>query len=164
MTRRGSRVTFTSVSRRRGDALGATLVEFALVGGLFIFTILGMITLSLYVFEVQAANQAVQAAARWAVAGIHLQSPGAGQIALPPCGRNASPAGQPPAGMLTVAQAAVGPFAGSITTTTMQTATPDTAQGTIGCVVTVTLPYRSFGLPFGLSLGDVTASATDYVT
>lgn len=134
------------------------------MGSLFLFTIMGMMTLALYVLEVQAVNQSVQAASRWAVAGVNLVSPGGGQIALPQCGLNASPAGQAPAGMITVAQAAAGPFGANIDSTTMETAAPDTSQGTIGCVVTLTLPYRVFGLPFGLSLGNVTATATDYVT
>ncbi len=148
---------------RRG-VHGATLVEFSLVGSLFIFTVLGLVSLSFYVFEVQAANWAVQAAGRWSVAAQNLQSPGSGQIALPQCGSNASPPGSPPPKMLAVAGAAAGPFGSRITASSMQTAMPDTAQGTIGCVVTVTLPYDGLPLPFGISLGDVTATATDYVT
>ncbi len=154
--------------RWRSGEQGATLVEFAMVGALFLFTIMGMMTLALYVFEVQAANRAVQAAARWAVAGVNMkQLTGAqGNTLVPECGPNGPLPGVAPSGMLNSAQAAAGPFAPSITSTTLETAVPNTAYTNEGpgCVVTVTLPYRAFGLPFGLSLGNVTATATDYVT
>ena len=137
-------------------------MEFALVAPIFLLTMVGIFSAVFYVFEVQVANDAVQAAARWGVADANFQTV---MVGSPPAPEQepwciASP-GDAPTPMVTVAQAAAGPFAGDITPTTLVTAS---ASGGYGCQVTVTLPYAAFGGLFHVGPTSITATAVDYVS
>ena len=138
------------------------MVEFALVAPFFFAVVVGIVSAATYVFEVQVANDAAQASARWGVASVNWTgSPTAG----PQC-----PASPPPAAMLAAARAAAGPFAGSITDSTLSAAAaPPTSStglgsGTYGCEIQVTLPFVNFAGYFGLGPRTITATAVDYVT
>lgn len=158
--RRPAPVPFYPQARR--GRRGSTVVEFALVAPFFFAVVLGIFSAATYVFEVQVANQAAQAAARWGVAAANWTgSPNA----QPQC-----PAATPPAAMLASARAAAGPFAASITASSLTAAAapPPSSTGlgtaTYGCQIQVTLPYVSFAGPFGLGPRTITATAVDYVT
>ncbi|MGB6771417.1 MAG: TadE family protein [Candidatus Dormiibacterota bacterium] len=157
--------------RLRRSQKGATIVEFALVGSIFLLVVGALLSGALYVFEVQMANDSAQAAARWAVAVTNYTVPASGTTPLPQCTAGGTTA--PPAGMISAAKAAAGPFAGGLTLTT---STPNNANvstgsngpngGTdqAGCTVTVSVPNILFGgwVPFGPH--NITAVAVDYET
>jgi len=141
------------------------MVEFALIAPIFFVALFGVFSLALYVVEVQVANQAVQAAARWGVAAANFSG------GSPQC---PEPAGSVPRGMLQAAQAAAGPFASSVTSSAGSASLSDAAapaasvaglaRGTSGCQITLTLPYGGFGGFFGLGPHSITATAIDYQT
>jgi len=141
---------------------GSAIVEFALVAPLFLAVIVLIVSAATYVFEVQVANDAAQAAARWGVATVNWAG---SPVSQPQC-----PSVIPPAAMLAAARGAAGPFASSITAATLTAAAAPTATstgltaGTYGCAITVTIPYVNFAGYFGLGPGTITAKAVDYVT
>ncbi|MHB8324088.1 MAG: TadE family protein [Candidatus Dormibacteria bacterium] len=149
------------VKPRRQRLAGATTVEFALIAPLLFALVFGLFSAATYVFEVQVANQAAQAAARWGVAAANFQ----GDPPAPQC-----PSSPPPDGMISAAQAAAGPFASSINKSTLQDlaamppASAGLVSGTYGCQIQVTIPYVSFGGFFNLGPTSITATAIDYVT
>lgn len=142
--------------RRRSSWHGQTFVEFALVAPIFFATVIGISSVCTYVLEVQVANDSAQAAARWGVmAGNFAGTPSTIQC----------PSSPPPAGMVRAAQSGAGPFAGSITLLDFSaTPPPNSATGTYGCEVQVTIPYFSFGGYFNLGPSQITATAVDYVS
>ena len=144
---------------RRGSSQlqsGATLVEFALVAPIVFGVLIGFFSVATYVFEVQVANQAAQAASRWAVARDNF----AGTPATLQC-----PDSPPPPGMVKVAQAAAGFLAGSLSVVDKAASPGSSLQnGSYGCQIEVTVPYVSFGGYFGLGPPSITATAIDYVT
>lgn len=160
-------VTTTSlgVPRRKACARrGATLVEFALIAPIFFAAVFAVVSFSLYVLEVQVANQSAQAAARWAVAAQNFSTPSGGVQSKPQC-----PASTPPPGMLAAAEAAAGPFAGSLASAGAvvdngATATSGGAVGSYYCQVTVSLPYVAFTGLLGIGPRSIAATAIDYVT
>ena len=145
----------TGASRRQ---VGAAVVEFALIAPLFFAVVIGLFSAALYVLEVQVANQAAQAGARWAVATDNF--PGPVDSANPP-GCPASQSQVPStSGILTAAKSASGPFANSMTVD-YNSASYGSAPG---CQVTVQVPYVSSGGFFNLGPTSITATAIDYVT
>ncbi|HUY60488.1 MAG TPA: TadE family protein [Candidatus Dormibacteraeota bacterium] len=133
-------------------------MEFALVAPIFLMTMFGLVNAVWFVFETQAVTYASRAAARWAVAQANYD-PTTGTV---PCtAGGATPA---PPGMLQAAQAAAGPFAGAITTSTLTTDLPSDPAYGLGCQVTVKLPFSFFGGIFHIGPTRVTSVATDYVT
>lgn len=151
--------------RRRRSQKGATIVEFALVGSIFLLVVGALMSAALYVFEVQMANDSAQAAARWAVAVTNYSS----TTSAPQC--TVSPATAPPAGMISAAKAAAGPFASGLTLTTsipsnanVSTGANNASEDQLGCTVKVSVPNILFGgwVPFGPH--NITAVAVDYET
>lgn len=138
-------------------------MEFALIAPIFFGLVFAIVNFSLYVLEVQVANQSAQAAGRWAVAAQNAVVSSTVQpttAPAPPC-----PASPAPSGMKAAAQAAAGPFAGSLSVTDVGgTATTGPAIGSYYCQVTVTVPYTGFAGFFGIGPRTISASAIDYVT
>ena len=125
---------------------------------IFFATLIALVSVCTYVFEVQVANDSAQAAARWGVLAANFSG-------TPPTLQ--CPSAPPPPDMIRAAQNAAGPFAGSINEATVQdsAAAPaaSLASGTYGCEVRVTIPYVSFGGYFDLGPTVITATAVDYV-
>ncbi|NNM96660.1 MAG: hypothetical protein HKL89_03520, partial [Candidatus Dormibacteraeota bacterium] len=90
-------------------------MEFALIAPIFFALVFGIFSVATYVLEVQVANQSAQAAARWGVAAQNFVVPPGGTAPAPQC-----PAAPPPPGLIAAAQAAAGPFADSINSSTVQ--------------------------------------------
>lgn len=141
------------------------MVEFALIAPLFFALVFGIFSASMYVLEVQVANQSAQAAARWGVAAQNFVVLSGATTATPQC------PGSPPNGMLSAAKAAAGPFAGSLSLTDGGgtavpggTSAPSDTPSSSYCQITVTIPYVSFGGFFNLGPTSITATAIDYVT
>ncbi len=131
------------------------MVEFALVAPIFFAAMVGLVMAVMYVFEVQVANQAAQAAARWAVVVSNYSS----TTNAPQCG------GTAPSGMVTAARAAAGPYAASITTTTLgdyAVTGPASLGSPTGCRITVSLPFSGSG-GFFFGPPTIVATAVDYV-
>ena len=148
-----------NVSKSPGGArgaTGATMVEFALVAPIFLAAVIGLFSAVMFVLEVQVANQAAQAAARWGVAAVNFSGGGPS----PQC-----PAGSPPSGMVNAAKSAAGPFATNLSVADGGgTATSGGAVGSAFCQITVSIPTLGFGGYFGIGPKYVTATAVDYVT
>lgn len=150
---------------RRSEG-GATLVEFALVAGIFFLTLIGLVSAVEFVFEAQVANDAAQAAAEWSVGACNTTASctGADTLNVLQCGALVPP------GMVAAAQQAAGPFAGdlaqpgAIATQLTPESSSSLPNGSSGCEVTVTLPYSLLGGYFGFGGTKVRASATDYIT
>ena len=140
---------------------GATMVEFALVAPIFLAAVIGLFSAVMFVLEVQVANQAAQAAARWGVAAVNFS----GVSPSPQC-PDVSPPPSPPPGMVSAAKAAAGPFATSLSVTDVGgTGTASGgADGSAFCQITVSIPTLGFGGYFGIGPKSVTATAIDYVT
>lgn len=151
-----------SLFKRDGDRRSAqraqTFVEFALVAPIFFAVLFGIFSLCTYVVEVQVANDAAQAAARWGVMTANF----AGTPPAIQC-----PDSPAPLGMIEAAQNGAGPWAGSMTGATVQDLPadpePSLSSETYGCQITVTIPYFSFGGYFDLGPRVITATAVDYV-
>lgn len=145
---------------------GATLVEFALIAPIFFAVVFAIFSIAIYVLEVQVANQAAQAAARWAVAaqndGTTASSAPSNALTPPPCPSKSTSA---PAGMQAAADAAAGPFASSLGVIDIGgQASSGPAQGSYYCQVTVTVPYTNITGFFGIGPQHIRATAIDYVT
>ncbi|MHB1576435.1 MAG: TadE family protein [Candidatus Dormibacteria bacterium] len=138
------------------------MVEFALIAPLFFALVIGLFSVTTYVFEVQIANDSAQAAARWGVAAVNFTG-----SSVPPCPSATDPSG-PYSTMLATAQRAAGPLAGSIQygKTLINNVAPPPEGGssspTPGCQITVSVPFVGFGGFFGPR--QITATAIDYVT
>lgn len=133
------------------------MVEFALIAPIFFGVLIGLFSAATYVFEVQVANDAAQAASRWGVAAINF---GSGGPQCPP-----TPSTTIPSGMLKVARAAAGPFPVTIVKVSgVNPAAASLPAQTQGCTVVVQVPYASFGGLFGLGPTSIEATAVDYVT
>lgn len=146
-------------ARRSGWAEhGATLVEFALIAPLFFGLVFATMAGAMYVFEVQVANQAAQAGARWAVAAANFPQPV--DVTNPP----GCPGVEAPvplnSGILAAAEAAAGPFASSMT---VEYASASNG-GSPGCQVFVEIPYVGLGGLLGFLPTVVKATGIDYVT
>ncbi len=136
------------------------MVEFALIAPIFFAAVIGLFSAVTYVLEVQVANQAAQAAARWGVAAVNFAAPTGGAPLAAQC-----PATTVPTGMLSAAKSAAGPFAASMTVTDGGgTASSGGANGSTYCQITVTIPVVGFGGYFGIGPASITATALDYVT
>ena len=145
------------------------MVEFALIAPLFFALVFGVFSASMYVLEVQVANQAAQAAARWGVAAQNFAVPSGSPVGTAPAPQ--CPGASPPIGMLSAAKAAAGPFAASLSLTDGGgtavpggTSAPSGTPSSSYCQITVSIPYVSFGGFFGLGPTSITATAIDYVT
>lgn len=137
---------------------GATLVEFALIAPLFFGLILATIAGSLYVFEVQVANDAAQAGARWAVAAENFPQP-VSPVNPPGCPTSEEVV-PTSSGISLAARAAAGPFASSMVVEYVAAS----SGGSSGCQVFVTIPYVRLGGLLGFLPASVGAMAIDYVT
>jgi len=137
---------------RRRLGRGATIVEFALVAPLFFLMVMGIMEGAWYVFEVSAINNSARTAARWEVAAANYQP---GVTPLPDCA--ATPIVNAP--LVAPAQAAAGPFASAITTSTLQnTAYDPSGSAVTGCTVTITVNFTP--LTSLIRLGSSTISST----
>ncbi len=142
--------------RKTHGTRGATMVEFALVAPIFLAAVIGLFSAVIFVLEVQVANQAAQAAARWGVAAVNFSGTGPS----PQC-----PDATPPTGMVSAAKSAAGPFATNLSVADGGgTATTGGAVGSAFCQITVSIPTLGFGGYFGIGPKYVTATAVDYVT
>lgn len=143
--------------RCRRRCSGATIVEFALIAPIFFAMVIGLFGAVTYVFEVQVANDAAQAAARWGIASANF----VGNV-------NQCQGQPPPSGMVSAATAAAGPLAGSLQVTTGAPAnfTPSIDGGisTDYCYVQVQVPFVGFGGLFNLGPRHITANAVDYIS
>jgi Flp pilus assembly pilin Flp len=149
-------LSFRECPRSTRGTRGATMVEFALVAPIFLAAVIGLFSAVMFVLEVQVANQAAQAAARWGVAAVNFS----GATPGPQC-----PDVSPPSGMVNAAKAAAGPFATNLSISDAGgTATSGGAVGSAFCQITISIPTLGFGGYFGIGPKYVTATAVDYVT
>jgi len=114
------------------------MVEFAVVGVVFLLLLLGAAEGAWYVLEVSAVNNSARTAARWEVTAANFT---ASQEPYCTVASSAAP-------LVAQARSTAGPFAGAITVASI-TNTPvygspgSSATGTVvGCTVTITMTYQ----------------------
>ena len=122
----------------RPQQRGQAMVEFAMVGVLFILLLLGVAEGSWYVLEVSAVNNSARTPARWEVTAANFTASQEPECSLP---SSAAP-------LVAPARSTAGPFAGAITAASI-TNTPVygtlgglTTQVVVGCTVTITVTYQ----------------------
>jgi len=152
----GAYIGVTRVRHRSRLRRGATLVEFALVAPMIFLLFIGIAAGAWYVFEVSAINNSARTAARFEVAAANFQS----SSGLPDC--DASPIVN--AALVSPAKAAAGPFAGAITTSTLQnTAVDPSGTDVLGCTVTITVPFSPIESLLHIGPSSISSSFTAYL-